>query len=267
MSPTDSEGDTEPTGSLLRLYPGGYRTAHGQEILDVHRELTMDLAWPARLRADADLIAHALRVRLGLDSASSGGRFFALANPFALAVTAAYGGIQLMRWYAGIALSPGSTWSHLATTDLRQGLQLLLLAMMCAGAITGLIRRSPPFAAIGLLGFAAEWTIARGLYAEGLPEAIAAALTAFVLLACPPDRRGDRQYAVLAGGMAAVAWFPIALVETRNFVFSTDYGAWPLLTLALAGVISIRTAGPRALAASAAASPLFIAYATALISL
>jgi hypothetical protein len=94
--------------SLLRLYPGGYRTAHGQEILDVHRELTMDLSWPARLRADADLIAHALRVRVGLDSASSGGRFFALATPFALAVTSAYAAIQLMRWYAGIALSPGS---------------------------------------------------------------------------------------------------------------------------------------------------------------
>ena len=253
--------------SLLRLYPGGYRTAHGQEILDVHRELTMDLSWPARLRADADLIAHALRVRLGLDSASSGGRFFALATPFALAVTSAYAAIQLIRWYAGIALSPGSTWSHIATTDAREGLQLLSLAMMCTGGIAGLIRRSTPVVALaGLLGFAAVWTIAPGLYADGPPEAIAATLTAVVILACPPDRRGDRQFAVLAGGMAAVAWFPIALVDTRNFVFTTDYGAWPLLTLALAGVISIRTAGPRALAPIAAASPLFITYATALIS-
>lgn len=103
--------------NLLRLYPAGYRDAHGREILDVHREMTMDLPLAARLRADADLIAHALRVRLGLDSASPGGRFFALTTPIALAVAAAYGGIQLMRWYAGVAISPGSTWSHVATTD------------------------------------------------------------------------------------------------------------------------------------------------------
>jgi hypothetical protein len=140
--------------------------------------------------------------------------------------------------------------------------------MMCAGGITGLIRRSIPVVALaGLLGFALVWTIAPGLYADGPPEAIAATLTAIVVLVCPPDRRGDCQFAVLAGGTAAAAWFPIALVDTRNFVFTTDYGAWPLLTLTLAGLISTRTAGLRALAAIAAASPLFIAYATVLISL
>jgi hypothetical protein len=71
------------TDPLLRLYPAAYRAAYGREILDVHREMTMDLPRVARLRADADLVAHALRVRSGLDSASPGGRFFALTAPFA----------------------------------------------------------------------------------------------------------------------------------------------------------------------------------------
>lgn len=80
------------TDPLLRLYPAAYRAAYGQEIVDVHREMTADMPRAARLRADADLATHAVRVRLGLDSASRAGRFFALAAPFALAAA---------RWTAG----------------------------------------------------------------------------------------------------------------------------------------------------------------------
>jgi hypothetical protein len=262
---------------LLRLYPAGYRAAYGREILDVHREMTMDLPRMARLRADADLIAHALRVRLGLDSASPGGRFFAITAPFALAVAAAYGGIQLMRWYAGIAISPGSSWSHLATVDGPQALNLLLLALLPVGAILALTRRWMPgriLAIAGLLGFSAQWTVSPALYGEGPFEPIAAALTAAAILACPPDlagsggdwpdRRNDRHLPAVAGAMAAIAWFPLALVQTRGFIVSTDYGAWPLLTLALTSIalaLHARPSGLRALAATAAASPLFLAHA------
>jgi hypothetical protein len=312
-----------------------------------------------RLRADADLIAHALRVRLGLDSASPGGRFFAITAPFALAVAAAYGGIQLMRWYAGIAISPGSTRSHLATIDSAQALNVLLLAMIPVGAILALTRRWMPgriLAIAGLLGFAAQWTITPALYGDGPFESLAAALTAVTILACPPDlagsvsdwpdltrpgshspdltrpgsdqpdltrpgshspdltrpgshspdltrpgshspdltrpgsdwsdlarsggywsghggKPGNRsnrsnwsnwRLSAVAGGMAAIAWFPVALVQTRAFIVSTDYGAWPLLTLALTGIalaLHARPAGLRELAATAAASPLFLAHA------
>ncbi|MFI5707000.1 hypothetical protein [Kribbella sp. NPDC051620] len=261
------------TDSLLRLYPAGYREAYGREILDVHRELTIDLSFPARLRADADLVAHALRVRLGLDSASAGGRFFAITAPFALAVAAAYAGIQLMRWYAGIAISPGSTRSHLATVDFRQALNILLLATIAIGAILTLTRRRPSgrFLTItALLAYAAQWTATPALYADGPYEALAATLTATTLLACPPDLAitgvDGRRLAMAAGFMAAIAWFPIALVETRAFVISTDYGAWPLLTLAITGIalaLYARPAGLRMLAATAAASPLFLAHAYA----
>ncbi|NEA31456.1 hypothetical protein [Streptomyces sp. SID13031] len=252
---------------LLRLYPPAYRAAYGHEILDVHREMTMDLPRAARLRADADLVAHALRVRLGLDSASPGGSFFALAAPFALAVAAAYSGIQLMSWYAGVALSPGSTWSHLATMDGPQTLNMLFLAMACVGAIAALLKRwtlGAILAVSGLLGFAALWTIAPALYGDGPFEPIAAVLTAAVVLACPPDRRGDRRLSAAAGAMAAIAWFPVALVQTRSFIVSTDYGSWPLLTLVLTGAaltLRARPWGLRQLGAVAAASPLFLAHA------
>jgi hypothetical protein len=130
--------------SLLRLYPAAYRASCGQEILDVHRELTTDLPRAARLRADAELVAHALRVRLGLDSASPGGQFAALAAPFALAVALAHSGIQLMSWYAGMALSPGPTWRHVASTSGLDALNLLFLAAVCAGAFVALAWRWLP---------------------------------------------------------------------------------------------------------------------------
>jgi hypothetical protein len=257
------------TDALLRLYPADYRAAFGREILDVHRELTTDLPLASRLRADADLIAHALRVRLGLDSASPGGRFFAITAPFALAVAAAYGGIQLMRWYAGIAISPGSTWSHLATTDTAQALNLLLLTLMPIGAILALTKRWMPgriLVVAGLLGFAAQWTTTPARYGDGPFEAIAALLTAATILACPPDLAGSEENRWPAGAMAAVAWFPIALVQTRAFIVSTDYGAWPLLVLALTGIalaLRARPSGLRELTAIAAAAPLFLAHAWA----
>ncbi|MFK4088162.1 hypothetical protein ACI2LF_28885 [Kribbella sp. NPDC020789] len=247
----------------MRLYPARYQAA--AEILDVHRELTAGLPWAARVRADADLVAHAVRVRLRLDSASAGGRFFELAAPFALAVAAAYGGICLMRWYAGVAISPGSTWSQLRTLDLALGLNVVFPLLMCTGGIIALLnywRTGTLLAVVGLLGFAAQWTITPGLYGDGPFEAIAAVLTVVVVLACPPDRRGNRQRAVVAGAMAAAAWFPSALVLTRGFVVSTDYGAWPLLALILTGLICYaRPSRLPALAAMAAAAPLFLAYA------
>ncbi len=254
---------------LLRLYPAGYRAAYGREILDVHREMTEGLSRIARLRADADLVAHALRVRLGLDSASPGGGFFAIAAPLALGVAAAYSGMQLMRWYAGVAISPGSTWSQLVTTDGREGFIVLCLAMACVGAIVALLGRwvaGVTLVVFGMLGFAVGWTFAPGLYSDGPFEPIAAVLTAAVVLACPPDRRGDRQLSAVAGAMAAVAWFPDALVQTRGFVVSTDYGAWPLLTVVFTGaalVLRTRLSDLRGIGAMAVAAPLFLAHALA----
>jgi hypothetical protein len=173
-----------------------------------------------------------------------------------------------MNWYAGVAISPGSTWSHLATTDGPHALQVLFLASMCLGAIIALLGRwtaGAPLAISGLLGFAVLWTVAPALYSEGPFEPIAAALTATVVLAAPPDRHGDRRLATVAGAMAAIAWFPVALVDTRGFIVSTDYGVWPLLTAIAVGAAlaaHARLRDLRGLGAVAAASPLFLAHAS-----
>ncbi|MEU5717292.1 hypothetical protein AB0G71_16165 [Streptomyces sp. NPDC020403] len=255
---------------LVRLYPAAYRAAYGQEIIDVHREMTADMARPARLRANADLAAHALRVRLGLDSASPAGRFFALAAPFALAAGAVEGALHLTRWYAGLVLSPAPVWVQLSTVDGAWGLYMLLSLLVCVGAVIALTGRWGPgvgVAVCGLLGTAVQWAAGARVYGEGAIAPVAVLLTVAVVLACPPDRRGDRQLSATAGAMAAAAWFPVVVVNagtyTGAFGVTTDYGAWPMLVLAFTGAVlalRARSSGLRETGAMAAASPSLVAY-------
>ncbi|GAA1927119.1 hypothetical protein GCM10009716_38970 [Streptomyces sodiiphilus] len=256
---------------LVRLYPVAYRAAHGQEIVDVHREMTAELSRPARLRADADLAAHALRVRLGLDSASPAGRLFALAAPFALAAAAVTSGLHLTRWYAGLALSPAPARVQLAATDGAWILFLLLSLLVCVGAVvalTGRWGRGAGPAVCGLLGTAVQGISAAPSPDQGGIAPVAALLTAAVVLACPPDRRGDRRLSAAAGAVAAVGWFPVVVVNAGSYTgalgVSTDYGAWPLLVLAFAGValaLRAHSWGLREMSAMAVASPLLTANA------
>uniref|UniRef100_A0AAU3GMS4 Integral membrane protein n=1 Tax=Streptomyces sp. NBC_01401 TaxID=2903854 RepID=A0AAU3GMS4_9ACTN len=260
---------------LARLYPAAYRAAHGQEIVDVHREMTADLPRPARLRADADLAAHALRVRLGLDSASPAGRFFSLAGPFALAAGAVDSGLRLARWYAGLVLSPAPARIQLSAMGGAESLYVLLSLVVCVGAVIALTGRWRPgvgLAVGGLLGTAVQWTTDAYLYGDAPLAPVAALLTVAVVVAVPPDGRGDGRLSAAAGTMAAVGWFPVVAVNagtyTGAFGVTTDYGAWPLLVLALTGAVlavRARSSGLRETGAMAAASPPLIAssYATA----
>ena len=256
------------TDPLLRLYPAAYRAAYGQEIVDVHREMTADMPRATRLRADADLAAHAVRVRLGLDSASPAGRFFALAAPFALAAGAVAGGLHLTRWYAGLVRSPAPVWVQLSTMDGAQAMYLLISTMVCLGAVIALAGRWLPGASLavcGLVGTAVQWLVATPAPGEGaIAPATAALLTTAVVLSCPPDRRGDKQLSTAAGVMAAVAWFPVVVVDTGAFGVTTDYGAWPMLALALTGAVlalRARSSGLRELGAMAVASSPLVAHA------
>lgn len=254
------------TGVLVRLYPAAYRAAHGREIVDVHREMTADLPRAARLRADADLAAHALRVRLRLDSASASGRLFALAAPFVLAGAAVASGLGLTRWYAGLVLSPSPVWVQLSATDGPWALYLLLSLLVCVGAVVALTGRwalGAGMAVCGLLGAAAQGVATPHLYGDGGVAPAAALLSVAVVLACPPDRRGDRRLGAVAGTMAAVAWFPVVVVETRALGVTTDYGAWPVLVLACTGAalaLRSRSSGLRETGAMALASPPLIAH-------
>ncbi|MGY1453981.1 hypothetical protein [Streptomyces sp. SS8] len=255
---------------LVRLYPAAYRAAHGQEIIDVHREMTSDMPRAARLRADADLIAHALRVRLGLDSASPAGRFFALAAPFALAAGAVDSGLQLTRWYAGLVLSPAPVRVQLFAMDGAWSLYMLLSLLVCVGTVIALTGRWGPgvgMAVCGLLGTAVQWAAGTRLYDEGAAAPVAALLTVAVVLACPPDRRGDRRLSAAAGAMSAAGWFPVVVVNagtyTGAFGVTTDYGAWPVLVLAFTGAVlalRARSSGLREMGAMAVASPPLVAY-------
>ncbi|MFF3715988.1 hypothetical protein [Streptomyces prasinus] len=252
---------------LVRLYPAAYRAAHGQEIVDVHREMTAGLPRAVRLRADADLAAHALRVRLRLDSASSAGQLFAMAAPFALAAAAVTSGLRLTRWYAGLVRSPAPVQVQLAAMEGSWTLYVLLSVLVCVGAIialTGRWVRGAGVAACGLLGAAAQWAVIPHLYGEGVATPVSALLTLAVVVACPPDRRGDRRLSAAAGAMAAVAWFPVVVVDTRAFGVTTDYGAWPMLVLAFTGaVLAVRTrsSGLREIGVMTLASPPLIAFA------
>ncbi|MFE3827356.1 hypothetical protein [Streptomyces sp. NPDC059092] len=257
---------------LVRLYPAAYRAAHGREIVDVHRELTADLPLTARLRADADLAAHAVRVRLGMDSASSAGRFFALAAPFALAAASVDCGLRLTRWYAGLVLSPAPVRIQLSAMEGAWTLYVLLSLLVCVGtviALTGRWARGVGVAVCGLLGTAVHGALAAPVPGEGAAAPVAAALlTVAVVLSCPPDRRDDRRLSVAAGAMAALAWFPVAAVNagayTGAFGVTTDYGAWPVLVLAFTGAalaLRARSPGLRELGAMAVASPPLVAHA------
>ncbi|MHC3454017.1 hypothetical protein [Streptomyces prasinus] len=235
----------------------------------MHREMTADMSAPARLRAGADLAAHALRVRLGLDSASPAGRFFALAAPFALAAVAVVGGLHLTRWYAGLVLSPAPVGVQLSATDGAWILYMLCSLLVCVGAITALTGRwgtGVGMAVCGLLGTAVQGAVGAHMY-DGATVPVVALLAVAVVLACPPDRRGDRRLSAAAGAMAAAGWFPVAVVNagtyTGAFGVTTDYGVWPMLVLAFTGAVlalRARSSGLREMGAMAVASPPLVTY-------
>ncbi|RLV04569.1 hypothetical protein CTZ27_11685 [Streptomyces griseocarneus] len=254
---------------VLRLYPAGYRSAYGEEIIDVHREMTAGMPRAARLRADADLAGHALRVRLGLDSASRGGRFFAMAAPFALAVAALGNGLVLTRWYAGLVTSAAPAWTQLIHTDAPWGLHYLLALLVCIGAVVALSGRWVPgvtAVVCGLLGHVGQWVTAPQLTDRSLVTPVAALLTIAVVLACPGDRRPGRELSAVAGAVAGIGWFPVVAVEAGALGVSTDYGAWPVLVLAAAGfalALRQRSSGVREIGAmTVAALPLIAGAST-----
>ncbi|QDQ09372.1 hypothetical protein [Streptomyces spectabilis] len=251
---------------MLRLYPAGYRSAYGEEIVDVHREMTADLPRAARLRADADLAAHALRVRLGLDSASRGGRFFAVAAPFTLAATAVSNGLVLTRWYAGLVISPAPAWTQLSHTDLPVALHLMFSLSVCVGAIVALTGRwvlGVAAAVCGLLGTAVQGVLDAPLAQGGGMTSAVTLLAAAVVLACPVDRRPGKGLSGAAAAVAGIGWFPVVVADTGAFGVTTDYGVWPMLVLAVAGAaLALRrqSSGAREIGAVAVAStPLAVA--------
>ncbi|MEV4923843.1 hypothetical protein [Streptomyces roseoverticillatus] len=65
------------------LYPRAYRRTHGDEIAAHYAESTAGASFAERRREEADLAAHALRMRLRLTSGDPLGRALAVAAPYA----------------------------------------------------------------------------------------------------------------------------------------------------------------------------------------
>ncbi|QFR02246.1 hypothetical protein F9278_45790 [Streptomyces phaeolivaceus] len=264
---------------VLRLYPAAYRQAHGGEIAATYREMTAGEPLSSRLREGAGLAAHAMRVRMGLGSASPVAQVLALAYPFALAASAAACGLHLLRWYAGLVASPTPLGVQLGT-DLRSAWGALLVSSLivvagAASALAGRWRAGVPCTVAGLLVFAvaAVAAVVSGpAFGDPVVTPAAMALAAAVVLACPPDRRPENTsagWAGMAGAVIALVIVPRAAIDARAVPWvSTDYGCWPVLVLAAAGVVLTWRSGSRGgreLGAMALASPPLLApaYTTA----
>lgn len=250
-------------GLVLRLYPRRYRRECGEEILAVYQQTAAEGSSLGRFREAADIAAHAVRMRLGVNSSTAAGRLLARAAPLAVGAAAAYGGVHLSRWYAGVVASPGPV--HL-TADAWSAL-LLASALVFVGAVTALTARWHVGVAtltIGLAGLAVAAVVSGPAFGDPIVTPTMALLTALVVLACPPDLRPGPGACAAAGVMAAAAWLPVTAMYADALSVSTDYGLWPLLVLAATGLAqSVRSMSPgRAeTAATAAACPLFLAYA------
>ncbi|MFI6054577.1 hypothetical protein ACIBCO_31365 [Streptomyces violascens] len=197
---------------LLRLYPAGFRRAFGDEIAESYREATEGAGRRARLRETADIVAHALRLRLGVGSAHPGGRLFATVAPFALAATAAYAAFNLSAsvadWYVMRMVGTADRMSPLIT--LMNGCYLLTLI----GAVVALAGRYLPgvlCAAAGAAGSSTTflypvWRMPLELRWELVGFLIAPVLVALLPLACPPDLRPAHRVRGPAGVVAVAVW-------------------------------------------------------------
>ncbi|MER7674850.1 hypothetical protein ABTY61_41210 [Kitasatospora sp. NPDC096128] len=259
---------------LLRLYPAAYRRAHGEEIAEAHRELTAGEPLRVRVRDAAELAAHALRLRAGLGPAAPVARLLGAAYPLVLAASATACGLHLLRWYTALVTSP-TPWGLQLRSDLSGAWGALLASSLlvfagAAGALAGRWRAGVPCTVAGLLVFAAAAVASGPAFGDPVATPAAAVLAAAVLLGCPPDRRGEAVAAgraATAGGVIALVLVPRAAVDAHLVPgVSTDYGCWPLLVLAAAGVVTAwrgRSPGGRGPAATAPAATVLAATALA----
>ncbi|MFJ2259149.1 hypothetical protein ACIOKD_12525 [Streptomyces sp. NPDC087844] len=259
---------------MLRLYPAAYRRAHGGEIAATYRESTAGEPLGSRLREGAGLAAHAMRMRMGLGPATRASRVLALAYPFALAVSAAACGLHLARWYAALVSSPTPLRVQLRV-DLSGAWGALLVSSLigfvgAASALTGRWRAGVPLAVAGLLSFAGAAVVSGPAFGDPVVTPAAFALTAAVVLACPPDRRLEATAAGragMAGAVIALVVVPRAAIDAHAVPWvSTDYGCWPVLVLAATGVALTWRSGTRGgleLGVMALVSPPLLAHACA----
>ncbi|WP_137988228.1 hypothetical protein [Streptomyces vilmorinianum] len=230
----------------------------------------------SRLREGAALAAHALRIRMGVGSDAPVARVLALAYPFALAASAAACGLHLLRWYIALVSSPAPVGVQLrAELSGAWGVLLVSSLIVCVGAVSALAGRwrgGVPCTVAGLFSFAVAAVVSGPAFGDPVVTPAAMGLAAAVVLACPPDRRLESVSAGragTAGAVIALAVVPRAAVDAHAVPWvSTDYGCWPLLVLAAAGVALTWRSGSRGgleLGAMLLASPPLLAHASTVV--
>jgi hypothetical protein len=148
-------------------------------------------------------------------------------------------------------------------------LYLLLSLLVCVGTVIALTGRwglGVGVAVCGLLGTAVQWAVGAHVSDDGAIAPVAVLLTVAVVLACPPDRRGDRRLSAAAGSLGRRGMVSRRRrgcgAYTGAFGVTTDYGAWPMLVLAFTGAVlalRARSSGLREMGAMAVASPPLVA--------
>ncbi|WP_030772448.1 MULTISPECIES: hypothetical protein [unclassified Streptomyces] len=248
---------------LLRLYPTGFRRAFGDEVAEAYREATEGAGPITRLREAADIVAHALRLRLGVGSAQRGGRLFAATAPFAAAATGAHAAFLLAstinRAYVtgrpdfetplGYAMNGFSVLTLL-------GAVLALSGRFAVGARTAFagVAGNTVCCVVAVLPGALDMPLEHLAYLT--PPLVIAALP----LLCPPDLHPPRRIRTTTGLVALMLWAPLSVVLLGlldaagvGMILLWRFAVTVIAALALAGrpaLSGIRTSGRFALAAA-----------------
>lgn len=246
---------------LLRLYPARFRREFGDEVAEAYEEATRGAGPVTRSREAADIVAHALRMRLGVGSAQPGGEFLASVAPFALAATASYAAFNLV--------STISDWRFSGDPDFLVPLSYATSGCYLVALLGAVVALSGRFAGVrwalaGMAGAAGCFLAVMLPDALSMPLAFAGLLLPPVVvcavpLLCPPDLRPPHRIRGTAGVVALAMWAPLsvvlfALLDASGLVpvHHARYLVPVLAALALAGrpaLSGIRTAGRFALAA------------------
>ncbi|GAB2699753.1 hypothetical protein [Kitasatospora kifunensis] len=230
-----SEAATGPTESappaasgLLRIYPTAYWRQCGEEIAALHWEAQEAATGPvARAREKLDLVGHALRIRLGISSATLAGRALGSAAPYVLVGTAASAAISLVPTIytpEADAVKPYSTVFHV----------LLALALLFAVAGRWAWARR-----LALLGSAALIPATAVALHEGwrtMPARIPFLVVVVALLLCaPPDMQplSLRSRWAMLGTAAAIVLPPVAWSLGVPGINPSDRTPWPVIVMAV----------------------------------
>ncbi|MFI7360172.1 hypothetical protein ACIBTP_40415 [Streptomyces avidinii] len=248
---------------LLRLYPAGFRRAFGDEVAEAYREATEGAGPVTRLREAGDIVAHALRLRLGVGSAHRGGRLFAAAAPFALAATGAHAAF-LLASTLNLAYVTGRPDFETPLGYAINGFHVLTLI----GAVVALSGRFAVGARTTFAGAAGTATclviavLPGGLDMplEHLAHLVPPLAIAALPLLCPPDLHPPCRIRTTTGLLTLLLWTPLsvallALLDAGGFgmIVLWRFAVTVLAALALAGrpaLSGIRAPGRFALASA-----------------